>query len=151
MTFKPHPKIKPKQKGKRKSIKALDKALWEICSEYIRRRDAKKYESMGYAPDRCKCFTCDYVGHWKYDMEAGHFISRRHLATKFDERNLNSQCPGCNKFQSGNQYKHGRLIDKLYGPGTADMLALKAKSQCKWLPFEYEQKIDYYKQKLKEL
>lgn len=143
-----YPKVK---KAKRKSIKALDKALWEIVSEYIRRRDAKKCEQMGYAPGRCKCVTCDYVGHWKYDMEAGHFISRRHLATKFDERNINAQCAGCNKFNSGNQFLHGRVIDKMYGKGTAYLLELKAKSQCKWLAFEYEEKIEYFKQKLKEI
>jgi hypothetical protein len=136
---------------KKKSIASLDKKLWEVFSEYIRRRDAKKFEAMGYAPDRVKCVTCDFVGHWKYDMDAGHFMSRKHLGTKFDEKNVNSQCGGCNKFGQGMQVVYARVIDKMYGKGTAEWLEEKSRGMCKLMSFEYEEKIEYYKQKLKDL
>jgi hypothetical protein len=139
-----------KTKGKKTSNK-LDKDLWETFSEYIRRRDAKRFEALGYAPDRVKCFTCDYVGHWKYDMQAGHFMPRQHMGTKFDEKNVQSQCGGCNCFEQGNQLIFSRNLDKLYGKGTSEWLEQKAKSLCKWMNFEYEEKIIEYKQKIKDL
>jgi hypothetical protein len=136
---------------KKKPITKLDKDLWEVFSEYVRRRDAKKFEALGYAPDRVKCITCDFVGHWKYDFDAGHFISRKQKGTKFDERNVNAQCGGCNKFGQGMQLVHARAIDKIHGKGTADLLEQKGREYCKWMDFEYIEKIEEYKQKIKEL
>ncbi len=133
--------------AKKKSITNLDKVLWKVFSEYIRRRDAVKFSGS----DRVKCITCEFVGHWKYDFDAGHFMSRKHLGTKFHEMNVHAQCGGCNKFGQGKQYAYAKVIDRLYGNGTADLLEQKSRTACKWMSFEYEQKIEEYKQKIKEL
>lgn len=127
-------------------MNALDPKLWKIFSEYIRRRDALEYSGG----DIAKCCTCSHVAHWK-EMDCGHFISRRHLATKFDEKNNGIQCKGCNGFGSGKQFEYSIFLDNKHGKGTAEMLLAKSRNACKWGKFEYNLLIDEYKKKVKEL
>jgi hypothetical protein len=132
--------------SKKKSITNLDKVLWKVFSEYIRRRDALKFSGG----DRVKCITCTHTDHWKH-FDCGHGISRKHLGTKFDEKNNHAQCKGCNGFGSGKQFEYMLQVDRMYGKGTAELLLHKSKSLCKWMSFEYEQKIEEYKIKIKNL
>ncbi len=117
-----------KQQGNRKFWK--DKAI-KTHSYWIRQRDTDGYWGYG------NCITCGKMVHWK-EADTGHFMSRRHEATFFDERNAHLQCKACNQWGSGLQWKHGKAIDKLYGEGTAEQLETKSKIECKrgW--------IDYY-------
>lgn len=124
-----------------KTKKLSKKKADRYFSEYIRKRDTD-YRGLG------QCITC---GQWKpYDkLDCGHFISRRFGATRYDEKNANAQCSKCNRFQNGNQYEHGKAIDKKYGEGTADELLQKSKMRCKrtqkdyeWIAREYNKKID---------
>ena len=55
-------------------------------------------------------------------MDAGHFISRRYNATRYESKNCHAQCQKCNKYNSGEQYKHALAIDHMYGEGTAGYL-----------------------------
>jgi len=103
------------------SIPSLDKKLWKIVSEYIRRRDA------------------------------GHFISRDRKSTKFLETNISAQCPRCNRFKSGNQFEHGKRIDERWGEGTANELLIKSKQPVRRKRFDYEYLIKEFKEKLKGL
>ena len=99
-------------------------------SMYIRVRDSKD--------GICKCITCGTLDSIK-NMDAGHFISRRFEATRYDEKNVHAQCRKCNRFQNGNQYEHGIAIDKKYGEGTSHELYLKSKMICKRNKFDYEE------------
>ena len=102
-------------------------------SAYIRKRDENK-----------PCITCG-----KYSKkDAGHFISRRFEATRFDEKNVHGQCIKCNRFEYGNQYEHGKAIDRLYGDGTADFLLQRSKMLCKRSAMDYEYIAQEYKQKV---
>ena len=83
-------------------------------SEYIRIRDA---DSSGI----CTCCTCGKKAHWK-EMDAGHFISRNHIATRYDEYNAHAQCPRCNRFESGRQYEHGKFIEEQHGKQTLERI-----------------------------
>lgn len=135
------------KKKKVKTVKKLEEELWKIFSEYIRRRDAKRFSGG----DTGKCITCQKKGHWK-QFDCGHFISRKFKATKFDEKNNHLQCKACNgPYGSGKQYEHGREIDRMYGAGTADLILMKSRQNCKRGAFEYEILIEEYKQKLKKL
>lgn len=127
-------------------MKKLDEKLWKIFSEYIRRRDALKYSGGDFV----KCITCSHIAHFK-EMDCGHFISRRHLSTKFDEKNNHAQCKGCNGLKSGEQFKYSIAIDAKYGKGTAEMLHIKSRNLCKWGKFEFEILIKEYTEKLKQL
>lgn len=85
-------------------------------------------------------------------MDAGHFITRDNMATRWEEENVNAQCQKCNRFQSGKQYEHGLAIDKKFKkPGTASMLLVKSRSVCNWEDFEIETMFKYYKNAVKEL
>jgi 5-methylcytosine-specific restriction endonuclease McrA len=77
--------------------KGLIKKLDKVFSEYIRQRTANK---NGYV----NCVTCGKTDHWK-NMDAGHFISRKHLSTRWHDQNVQVQCKSCNVFRYGEQYK----------------------------------------------
>lgn len=124
----------------RKQICKLDK----VFSEFIRLRDANP---QGV----CFCVTCNRVFHWK-SGDAGHYVQRDRLATRFDEKNVNAQCKYCNRFRSGEQYQHGINIDKKYGEGTADRLMTISKAKGTKLDLYWiEAKLKEYRKKVKTL
>lgn len=132
----------PATRGKRGNV-LNDAKLWKIFSEYIRLRDANEH---GY----CICCTSGQYVHWK-DCDAGHFISRRHMATKYHEKNVHAQGRFQNRFNQGEQYEYGIFIDRKYGNGTAEMLVQKSRMPCKIGQFEIDQMAKYYSEKVKEI
>lgn len=121
-----------------------EKDLWKTFSEWIRRRDAYRFSGG----DIVKCITCKHVEHWK-KFDCGHFVSRRHKATKYSENNNHAQCKGCNGFGAGQQYKYSIALDKMYGNGTAAKIELKSRTTLKWGKFEFKMLDNQYKEKLK--
>jgi hypothetical protein len=115
------------------TVAKLDKAF----SEFIRKRDSNE---DGYG----KCITCGKTIHYK-DGHCGHFISRRHRSTRWDEQNTALQCVACNSFNQGRQFEFGREIDKRYGSGTADRLLAKSRVTCKRGSFEIGVMTEHYK------
>jgi len=129
----------------KKTISKLKKELDKWFSLYIRLRDANEY---GYT----QCFTCGKVGHYKTGgMQNGHFQSRKHLSTRFDEDNCQVQCVACNMFRQGEQFKFGINLDAKYGEGTAEELQFLARTTLKISRVEYEEKISYYKNLVENL
>lgn len=124
----------------------LDAKLWKIFSEVRRRECALEYSGG----DTVKCCTCSHTGHWK-EFDCGHFISRRHLATKFDDSNNHAQCKGCNGFGSGKQFEYSLFLDGKYGKGAAEKILIRSRNVTKWTSFEYELMIKEYSQRLKKL
>jgi hypothetical protein len=128
-----------------KTISKLKKELDTIFSIFIRLRDATP-EGL------CQCFTCGKVGHYKTGgMQNGHFQSRKHLTTRWDLKNCQVQCVGCNMFKAGEQYKFGLNLDAKYGEGTSEDLWFLAKQTWKITRTEYEEKISYYKDLVEKL
>jgi len=125
------------------TISKLKKKLDKVFSEYIRRRNAN---NLGLV----NCFTCGVKKHWK-NQQAGHFQSRSHHSTRWDEVNVQVQCVKCNMFRQGEQYKFGLYLDERYGKGTAKELENRAKTIVKINRVDYEEAITRYKQKIKEL
>lgn len=125
------------------TISKLKKKLDVLFSQYIRRRNA---DHLG----RVKCFTCGVEKHWK-EQQAGHFQSRSHHSTRWDEVNVQVQCVKCNMFRQGEQYKFGLYLDQRFGDGTAEELENRAKTIVKLNRVDYEEAIERYKQKIKEL
>lgn len=124
-----------------KVVKKLD----AVFSEYIRLRNADNNGNV-------TCFTCGKVEYWKRKgMQAGHFQSRKHYATRWDEINVQVQCSGCNVFKYGEQYKFALNLDKQFGDGTAEELFIKAKEIVKFSTKELETLITYYKDQVKLL
>ena len=126
-----------RKRTRSKVVKDLD----TVFSQYIRRKDAKN--------EIATCVTCDKQDHWK-KLQAGHFQSRKHYATRWNEDNVKVQCAACNVFRYGEQFKFGKWLDNIK-KGLSDELATKAKQIVKFSTAELEEMIDIYKNKIKEL
>ena len=124
----------PKKPTRKSLITKLDK----VFSEYIRRRYTKN--------EIATCVTCGKEDHWK-KLQAGHFMSRKHYATRWDEDNVEVQCSACNVFRYGEQY----LFAKHLGNEKADMLLAKSRETVKFPDWEIQEMIELYKNKIKDL
>jgi hypothetical protein len=122
----------------------MDDKLWKAFSEYIRRRNADENGMV-------KCFTCSSFKHWK-EMQAGHGIPRQHWGTRYDEKNVQSQCRKCNCFEQGEQAEFSKQVDLKYGAGTWGLLIIK-KHLVRKRPskFEIDALTKFYKQKILDL
>jgi hypothetical protein len=122
-----------KKKSTRTQVVAkLDK----VFSEYIRRRYAKN--------DVATCVTCSKEDHWK-KLQAGHFMSRKHYSTRWDEENVQVQCASCNVFRYGEQFKFSQYL----GQSKSEELQAKSREIVKFSTAELEEMIAYYKDLLK--
>ena len=103
------------------------------------RREADRVFSLYVrARDNYICITCGGVGN-----QAGHFMSRRYNATRFDEENVNAQCYRCNVLFYGEQYKYAQELELKYGDGTALKLSNLAKESHPFKSQELQDIIDY--------
>jgi len=125
----------PKSK-KKPSRSKLVKKLDAIFSQYIRLKDSVD----GYAT----CFTCGKKDHWK-KLQNGHFQSRKHYATRWDEQNCQVQCAGCNVFRYGEQFLFAKYLDERFYAGLSDELYFKSKQIVKFSNIEIEDMILKYK------
>lgn len=132
-----------KKKSKKTDRQKLIAKLDTVFSEFIRLRDADKNGV-------CKCITSGEFVHWT-KCDAGHFITRDNMATRWDEQNVNAQGRQDNRFLSGRQFEHGLAIDKKHGPGTASKLLVKSKGTCNWQDFELQKMYEYYRDQVKIL
>jgi len=123
----------------KKEIAKLDR----IFSEFIRLRDSN---NEGY----CQCISCGNV-HYFRDIHNGHYVNRKHMNTRFNEKNCNAQCVKCNTFDEGNAagYTIG-LIEK-YGKDIIDVLLTAKNITQKHSQAELGILIDYYKKEVKAL
>ncbi|MDR2652689.1 MAG: recombination protein NinG [Prevotellaceae bacterium] len=117
--------------------------LDKIFSEYIRLRDS---DSNGYI----RCISCGKIVHWK-NADAGHYVNRRHLALRYDEKNVNAQCRACNRFDEGNMIGYHAGLIKKYGEYVIQYLEIKKHNTAKYGKFEYQTLIKIYKQKINQL
>jgi len=137
MALNPKPKVAKVKKPTRASlIKKLDIEF----SIYIRKR------FMIYG--KSTCFTCGKIDDWN-KLQCGHFQSRKHYSTRWDELNCQVQCVGCNVYKYGEQFKFGLHLNKLYGSGTAENLLIKSRNEFKIKDFELTELIELYKNKNK--
>ena len=127
-----------------KSISKLKKELDKWFSLYIRLRDATDEGLV-------ECFTCNKVAHYKKGMQNGHFQSRKYLTTRWDNKNCQVQCAGCNVFKYGEQYKFSLNLDVKYGKGTSENLEILSKQLWKISRVEYIDFIFYYKSIVEKL
>lgn len=127
----------PKKPKRRTLITNLDRTF----SEYIRLKYYNTYEGA------VTCVTCGTKKQYIEDIHNGHFQSRRHQNTRWEEDNCAPQCVSCNTYGQGQQYKFAKHI----GFKRADELELQA--QIKKLPSDewLIEKIEYYKGRVKQM
>lgn len=115
-----------------KLIREADK----VFSVYVRRRHA-----IG---NKARCVTCGTVNHWK-SFHNGHFISRRKLATRYNEMNCNVQCSHCNTVLGGNLKKYEAYLIQVYGYNKVEELKLLARVGAKLTDSDLRTIIEKYK------
>jgi len=115
---------------------ALVKKLDKIFSEYIRRRNG----------EIVNCVTCGSKAHWK-KMQAGHFMSRRHMSTRWHEDNVQVQCPKCNIWDQGQQYAYSKFLGEI----KSEELLQLSKEIVKFTDQELIEMTEQYEQKVNNL
>lgn len=118
------------------TITALKKKADTLFSLYIRQKYADKDGMV-------KCYTCATVRHWK-QMQNGHFVTRKYLGTRYDERNCRPQCFYCNfqKFGNGRPVEFAEGLVKEYGENIVSELFAKARLLTTF--FNYQEVIDTF-------
>lgn len=85
----------PEEASRKWLIAELDR----LTSVIVRKRDRR-------------CVTCGAV----QGLQCSHFYSRRYLSIRFDLRNCNAMCAGCNRRHNRDRRPYEMYILKKYGP-----------------------------------
>lgn len=132
---------------KREGVSELKKNADKWYSLYIRYRDAHFVRGEWM----CLCITCPSERPVR-EMQNGHFVSRRILKLRYDDRNCNVQCPKCNVFNHGELYLYGISLDKKWGDGTAaSLMAERFTTGVKFRADDYRRIIDESKLKILQI
>ena len=123
---------------KKPTRKSLVIKLDTIFSRYIRQKDAVN----GIAT----CVTCGKKDEWK-KLQNGHFMSRRHYSTRWDENNVGVQCYGCNITNQGQQY----LFSQYLGNNLSEEMVIKSKQIVKFADVDLIDLINHYQKLLDSL
>lgn len=114
-----------------KTVSKMKKKADQVFSHFIRHRDAHK------------CFTCDKVMPAN-ESQNGHYESRRHNNTRYDEQNCHCQCCGCNIFKKGNMTEYAVRMVRKYGPGILEELRSRAQVIKQFTIKDLEEIIEIY-------
>ena len=120
-----------KIKKKPDLVSKLDKAF----SLYVRLRDTMP---NGYF----RCISCGQVKPYE-QADCGHYWSRRHMATRWDEDNAHAECRGCNRFKSDHLAGYRENLIAKIGQQRFD--------KRKWSDFELAELTKYYKAQAEKL
>ena len=126
--------------AKKKTQKYWKTKIDKPFHEFIRRRDCDDHTGM------TKCISCNKPVHFS-ETDAGHFIGRQHLLTRYDERNVHAQCRKCNRFEYGRQYEYSINL----GEDLAQELLTKSKGIMKLTDPEWMEIFIEYRDKLEDL
>lgn len=143
-------KRKPKNpksgiKERKPSTAALVRKLDKIFSLYIRLRDSAAYNYQYF-----RCISCGQIKPFK-QMDCGHFISRTHQATRFDEENAHGECRFCNRFSADHIIAYQRNLEAKIGKDRVDMLLARGRMTKKWSAFELQLLIKHYQQEVDKM
>lgn len=127
---------KPSKGDRRTKSSAVDKADRQF-SRFIRLRDAIPGGAF-------KCISC---GQFKRIEQAdcGHFHSRKHMATRFDELNAHAECRACNRFSADHLIKYQENLIRLIGQEEFDKLNIRAKGIKQWSETDLKELSKHYK------
>lgn len=138
---KPLPKEK-KQKGLKSKTKPLTlvEQLDRVFSQFVRKSAASDL-GLSY------CYTCGLGMNWK-KLQAGHFLSRKHMATRWDSRNVKCQCSDCNEIKQGNLKVYAERLQAEYGKDILLELSVLSAQSVKFSKPELKEMMYDLKEKL---
>ncbi len=140
-----------KKRKKLPSIPALKKTAWDLLSKIVRLSHADEYGVT-------ECYTCNKLLGWKPDKErnlegaqAGHAIPGRHGAVLLDEEILRPQCWACNCRGHGMYHIFSTKLIREHSFDWWECKLVESKKVMKWDRVKLEDKIQSFKERLKEL
>jgi 5-methylcytosine-specific restriction endonuclease McrA len=110
------PLLKEKDKPRKISLKGLKTKAWEAVSRYVRQRDKGVCQTCGKVDD----WRNQQAGHYRHNTERNQLLGGNRLW--YDLRNLNCQCPQCNKWKNGNLNAYAIFLERKYGHGILEEL-----------------------------
>lgn len=113
-----------------------------IFSKYIRHKYADKDGMV-------KCYTCPSIEPIGM-IQNGHYISRKHMYLRWDERNCRPQCDICNEKKRGNLAIYAERLEH-ESPGIVDILLEESRMVYKWSREELKSMISDFTKRLKHL
>lgn len=96
------------------------------------------------------CVTCGKVDHYK-DVDAGHYASRTHMNTRFDEQNVHVQCKRCNKWLNGNLSAYAAFMISRYEPGIIVEINQRSQIIKKWTRKELQALVKEWRVEIRKL
>lgn len=132
-------------KERKPSTATLVRKLDKIFSLYIRLRDSAAYNYQYF-----RCISCGQIKPFE-QMDCGHFISRTHQATRFDEENAHGECRFCNRFSADHIIAYQRNLEAKIGKDRVDMLLVRGRMTKKWSAFELQLLIKHYQQEVDKM
>ena len=127
---------KPSKGGRGTKSSAVDKADRQF-SRFIRLRDAIPGGAF-------KCISCGKLKRIE-QADCGHFYSRKHMATRFDELNAHAECRACNRFSADHLIKYQENLIRLIGEEEFGRLNIRAKGIKQWSETDLKELAKYYK------
>lgn len=121
----------------------LEDKLDEIYSIYIRLRDA---DNNGII----HCYCCGYPVHWK-SAQAMHFCNRRHINTRWFEKNVHGGCVACNMYNGGNLKAYENHLKSDYGDSIVEVLTIMKNTITKYSDDELKGLIIHYRNDVNKL
>lgn len=118
------------------SVSKLKKEADRLFSLYVRQKDIDH-------DGNTKCVTCGKVAHWK-NLQAGHYISRNHLSTRWEELNVFPQCVGCNIWGRGKHDEYAIYLIEKYGNNILELLHKQKQQITRMKRADYEALIEKY-------
>ena len=120
------PKTRAHKRSKTPNVMALKRKLDKRLSAMVRTRDAE-----------LPCISC---GEYNI-LQAGHFVKRKPLTTRWHPMNVNGECAGCNAFDESHLIGYIKGIERKYGQGVAEELVKLSKVRWKVLPDQLQRLI----------
>lgn len=117
-----------------------------LFSEWIRRRRAD-------VNGRAVCILCGLKKHWR-QLTCGHFKKRRHLGTRFEDKNCEVLCYECQTESESHPIMEVKFADILvghYGPGVLEELEMKKNMITKLSREDYKQLCETLTRKIESL
>ena len=114
-----------------------------VFSLYIRLRDAMD-------GGRTRCISCGKVFPFE-KMQAGHYISRANMSTRYDIANVNSQCWHCNCYLNGNLEEYKKNLIKKIGQDNFDELMELSRLPRHWSDAEMKDALEMFTKEVKRL
>ena len=128
-----NPRSKPIKKVPKRTLEEMDHGELETLLDNEISFAVRGAAALRAGTAIIKCYTCSTSDHWE-NLDAGHFVSRRYRAVRWDFRNIRAQCRLCNRFLEGQKKVFEERLAKEDPIALADIRFLAATYNTSKMP-----------------